>query len=50
MEMDDVTQQNAASTEKSAFVSEEMKAKAEEMKIEIFELMAMVSRSGYPNE
>ena len=46
VEMDKVTQQNAAGAEESAAASEEMNAQAEQMKSMVRELVAVVGGSG----
>ena len=45
-EMDKVTQSNAANAEESASASEEMNAQAEQMKVMVSELVALVGGSG----
>ncbi|MFO7715046.1 methyl-accepting chemotaxis protein, partial [Desulfosarcina sp.] len=48
-EVDKVTQQNAANAEESASASEEMNAQAEQMKVFVAELVAMVGSSSNGN-
>ncbi len=46
MDMDKVTQQNAANAEESASAAEEMNAQAEQMKVVVGELVALVEGNG----